>query len=142
MTTNTIKLDLSQVADKGLQEKVDKELEKVLENILDPNTKAEAKRKLTVNLTLSGNAERTIVQADIEVKSTLAPQNGVATTILVGRDYETGKIHANELKSGIPGQTYFDDNGDMRTDTGELIEKVEKQESSNIIDYNKKKAGN
>lgn len=29
----------------------------------------------------------------------------------------------------------------MRTDTGELIEKIEKQ-STNIIDYNKKKAGN
>ncbi|MCU6361283.1 hypothetical protein, partial [Enterobacter quasiroggenkampii] len=59
---------------------------------------------------------------------------------IVGRD-DAGKIHANELKSGIPGQTYFDDNGDMRTDTGELIENVE-QQNTNIIDYNKKKAGN
>lgn len=61
--------------------------------------------------------------------------------MIVGRDDE-GRIHANELKSGIPGQTYFDDNGDMRTDTGELIEKIEKEENNKIIDYNKKKAGN
>ena len=50
-------------------------------------------------------------------------------------------FRSNELKSGIPGQTYFDDNGDMRTDTGELVEEVE-QQNTNIIDYNKKKAGN
>jgi hypothetical protein len=30
----------------------------------------------------------------------------------------------------------------MRTDTGDLIEKVEQQEKSKIIDYNQKKAGN
>ena len=29
----------------------------------------------------------------------------------------------------------------MRTDTGELVEEVE-QQNTNIIDYNKKKAGN
>ena len=89
---------------------------------------------------MSTDDERTVVNTGIEVKSTLAPQKGVATTVIVGRD-DNGKIHANELKSGIPGQTYFDDNGDMRTDTGELIEKIEKQ-STNIIDYNKKKVGN
>ena len=34
----TIKLDLSALGDGGLQEKVDKEFEKVFDNILDPNT--------------------------------------------------------------------------------------------------------
>lgn len=86
---------------------------------------------------MSTDDERTVVKTGMEVKSTLAPQKGVATTVIVGRD-DAGKIHANELKSGIPGQTYFDDNGDMRTDTGELIEKVE-QQNTNIIDYNKRK---
>lgn len=140
MKDKTIKIDLSKIANTALQEKVDKELEKVLENILDLNTEAKATRKVTIILTMSTDDERTVVKTGMEVKSTLAPQKGVATTVIVGRD-DTGKIHANELKSGISGQTYFDDNGDMRTDTGELIEKVEKQ-STNIIDYNQKKAGN
>ena len=140
MKDKTIKIDLLKIANTALQEKVDKELEKVLENILDLNTEAKATRKVTIILTMSTDDERTVVKTGMEVKSTLAPQKGVATTVIVGRD-DTGKIHANELKSGIPGQTYFDDNGDMRTDTGELIEKVEKQ-STNIIDYNQKKAGN
>lgn len=140
MKDKTIKIDLSKIANTALQEKVDKELEKVLENILDLNTEAKATRKITIILTMSTDDERTVVKTGMEVKSTLAPQKGVATTVIVGRD-GTGKIHANELKSGIPGQTYFDDNGDMRTDTGELVEEVE-QQSTNIIDYNKKKAGN
>lgn len=141
MTDKTIKIDLSKIANTALQEKVDKELEKVLDNILDLNTKANAVRKLTITLAMSTDDERTVVTTSMEVKSTLAPQKGVATTVIVGRD-DTGRIHANELKSGIPGQTYFDDNGDMRTDTGELIEKIEKEENNKIIDYNKKKAGN
>nr|DAY99543.1 MAG TPA: hypothetical protein [Caudoviricetes sp.] len=140
MKDKTIKIDLSKIANTALQEKVDKELEKVLENILDLNTEAKTTRKITITLTMSTDDERTVVNTGIEVKSILAPQKGVATTVIVGRD-DTGKIHANELKSGIPGQAYFDDNGDMRTDTGELIEKIEKQ-STNIIEYNKKKAGN
>ena len=45
----------------------------------------------------------------MEVKSTLAPQKGVATTVIVGRD-DAGKIHANELKSGIPGKLTLNDN--------------------------------
>ena len=138
MKDKTIKIDLSKIANTALQEK--KELEKVLENILDLNTEAKATRKITITLTMSTDDERTVVKTGMEVKSTLAPQKGVATTVIVGRD-DTGKIHANELKSGIPGQTYFDGNGDMRTDTGELVEEVE-QQNTNIIDYNKKKAGN
>lgn len=141
MKDKTIKIDLSKIANTALQEKVDKELEKVLENILDLNTEAKATRKVTIILTMSTDDERTVVKTGMEVKSTLAPQKGVATTVIVGRD-DTGKIHANELKSGIPGQTYFDENRDMRTDTGDLIEKVEQQEKSKIIDYNQKKAGN
>lgn len=44
MKDKTIKIDLS---------KVDKELEKVLDNILDPNTEAKATRKVTITLMMS-----------------------------------------------------------------------------------------
>ena len=64
---------------------------------------APAKRKVTITLTMSANEERTVVDTIMEVKSKFAPQNGVATTILVGRDFDTGQVHANELKSTVPG---------------------------------------
>lgn len=143
MEKKLIGLDLSHIAEGGLQEKLDNELEKVFDNILDLNTEAKAKRKITIELIMSSNEERTVVDTTMTVKSKLAPQNGVATTILVGRDYDTGQVHANELKSTVPGQMYFDENGEILTDIGEPVEEIEKQQTKqDVIDFNKKKVGN
>lgn len=74
MDKKLIGLDLTHIADGGLQEKLDKELEKVFDNILDLNTDAKAKRKVTITLTMSANEERTVVDTTMEVKSKFAPQ--------------------------------------------------------------------
>ncbi|QJD61102.1 hypothetical protein [Streptococcus dysgalactiae] len=143
MEKKLIGLDLSHIAEGGLQEKLDNELEQVFDNILDLNTEAKAKRKITIELIMSSNEERTVVDTTMTVKSKLAPQNGVATTILVGRDYDTGQVHANELKSTVPGQMYFDENGEILTDIGQPVEEIEQQPTKpDIIDFNKKKVGN
>lgn len=143
MEKKLIGLDLSHIAEGGLQEKLDNELEQVFDNILDLNTEAKAKRKITITLTMSSNEERTVVDTIMEVKYKLAPQNGVATTILVGRDYDTGQVHANELKSTVPGQMYFDENGEILTDIGQPVEEIEQQQTKqDVIDFNKKKVGN
>ncbi|WP_436801860.1 hypothetical protein [Streptococcus dysgalactiae] len=143
MEKKLIGLDLSHIAEGGLQEKLDSELEQVFDNILDLNTEAKTKRKITITLTMSSNEERTVVDTIMEVKSKLAPQNGVATTILVGRDYDTGQVHANELKSTVPGQMYFDENGEILTDIGQPVEEIEQQQTKqDVIDFNKKKVGN
>ena len=71
MKDKTIKIDLSKIANTALQEKVDKELEKVLDNILDPNTEAKATRKVIITLTMSTDDARTGVKTGLEVKSTL-----------------------------------------------------------------------
>lgn len=137
----TIKLDLSAIGEGGLQEKVDKELEKVFDNILDPNTDTKATRKLIITLTMKPDDTRQTVATGMEVKSTLAPQTGVATTVLVGQ--KDGKVYANELKSSIPGQMYFDEKGEVRTDIGQPVEELEKGINEDVIDFNnKKKVGN
>lgn len=141
MDKKLIGLDLSHIAEGGLQEKLDNELEKVFDNILDLNTEPKAKRKITITLTMSSNEERTVVDTVMDVKSKLAPQSGVATTILVGRDYDTGQLHANELKSSIPGQMYFDENGEIRTDIGQPVAEVEQSTDTDVIDFNTKKVG-
>ncbi|MDI5952704.1 hypothetical protein QLV94_03225 [Streptococcus equi subsp. zooepidemicus] len=133
----TIKLDLSAIGEGGLQEKVDKELEKVFDNILDPNTDVKTARKLTITLTMKADDTRQTVSTAMEVKSTLAPQKGVATTVLVGQ--KDGKVYANELKSAMPGQIYFDDQAVVRTDIGQPVEELEKGINEDVIDFNKKK---
>ena len=97
----TIKLDLSALGDGGLQEKVDKEFEKVFDNILDPNTDDKVVRKLVITLTIKADDSREVISISMDVKSTLAPQTGVATTVLVGK--KDGKTYANVLKSNMPG---------------------------------------
>ncbi|HFI0351922.1 TPA: hypothetical protein ACGOZT_000041 [Streptococcus suis] len=141
MAKNIIGLDLSSIADGGLQEKLNNELARVIENILDPNTDPTVKREVSIKLVLKPNDQRNSVDTIMEVKSKLAPQVKLSTTILVGQNYETGEIHANELLSAMPGQTFFDNDAVLRTDTGQPIDEVEKEEKPTIIDF-KKKVGN
>ncbi|WNO82467.1 hypothetical protein RMQ61_10485 [Streptococcus suis] len=141
MAKNIIGLDLSSIADGGLQEKLNNELARVIENILDPNTDPTVKREVSIKLVLKPNDQRNSVDTIMEVKSKLAPQVKLSTTILVGQNYETGEIHANELLSAMPGQTFFDNDAVLRTDTGQPIDEIEKEDNPAIIDF-KKKAGN
>lgn len=147
-----INFNLSEIAEGAVQAKFAKEVERVCENILDPNTDAGKKRKITLTLTYVPNDQRNSVDVGVEAKSTLAPQVGTSTTMLLGRDMNTGFIAANELKSNVPGQTYIDmEDGKPKTDVGEPVDEVEsKQEEKkdseqpdnkkNIIDLQKNKA--
>lgn len=137
MGSKSIQLDLSAIGEGGLQEKVDKELEKVFDNILDPNTDSKTARKLIITLTMKPDDTRQTVSTSMEVKSTLAPQLGIATTVLVGQ--KEGKVYANELKSAMPGQMYFDDAAQLRTDIGQPVEEIEKGINEDVIDFNQKK---
>lgn len=123
------------------KKKLIKNLKKVIVNILDPNTETKTARKLVITLTMKSDDTRQTVSTTMEVKSTLAPQKAIATTVLVGQD--DNQVYANELKSSMPGQTYFDDKAILRTDVGEPIEDIEKGINNDVIDFNKqKKAGN
>ncbi|HEL1697496.1 TPA: hypothetical protein TXS28_000213 [Streptococcus suis] len=141
MAKNIIGLDLSSIADGGLQEKLNNELARVIENILDPNTDPTVKQEVSIKLVLKPNDQRNSVDTIMEVKSKLATQVKLSTTILVGQNYETGEIHANELLSAMPGQTFFDNDAVLRTDTGQPIDEIEKEDNPAIIDF-KKKVGN
>ena len=131
-----INFDLSEIADGGVQVKLNRALRQVADNILDPNTDPTKKRKVQLNITLAPNEKRDASDVTVEVKTTLAPEVGVPTTMLLGRDIN-GKVHVNELKSGVKGQTYIDEQGDVRTDTGEKVEDIEKK--SKIIDLQEKR---
>lgn len=133
---SNINLNISTLANGGVQEKINRELEKVFENIQDPNTKANEKRKLTITLTFSPNENRDAIQTDVNIKPSFASQTDVITTVLVDKDWKTGTLFANELKSSVPGQTYFDDEGFLKTDIGEKVETLEQE---TVVDFKKRK---
>lgn len=134
----TINFDLSEVADGGVQVKLNRALKQVADNILDPNTDATKKRKVQINISIAPNEKRDASDVMVEVKTTLAPEVGIPTTMLLGRDIK-GEVHVNELKSGVKGQEYIDTNtGEIKTDTGESVDEVEKKEQHKVIDLQRK----
>lgn len=147
MSNKEINFNLSDISEGAVQEKWNKEMERVAANIIYPNTDAKKKRKITLTMTLAPNKDRTVIDVDTEVKSSLAPQVPVSTTMMTGRDLNTGEIAVNELKSGTPGQTYIDpDDGKVKTDTGQPVDEVEQADpnasapskGADIIDYQKR----
>lgn len=135
MSHKNIDLPLSRLANGAIQEKLDYELNKIFDNIHDPNTEATDKRTVTIKLDFKPDDNRQTVSVESNFTTKLANVTGVATTVLTGKDLSTGKVQAKELKSNMPGQTYFDDNAEQKTDVGEPVDVIEKeQQRKNIID--------
>lgn len=137
-----IDLQLSELGNGAVQEKLDGELKKVFANIHDPNTAATAKRAVTIKLEFKPDETRKVISLSSDFTTKLAPVEGVSTTVLTGKDLGSGKIEAHELKSEVPGQTYIDtDTGQAKTDIGQPIDVIEKEEEkqNQIIDLQKKR---
>lgn len=116
----------------AMAEKLNAELQNVLNNIADPNTDHKKARKVQMTMTLKANENRGLATVVVDVKSTLAPSKGVETQMLIDFDV-TGNVVGAELKSGVPGQTYFDGN-EVRTDKGEPIE-PEVKPSGKVVNF-------
>lgn len=123
------KLDPSRLADGAVSERLELEMQRVLENVADPNTPWKKKRKIQLTITIDPNEKRELATVTIDAKTTLAPANAIPATIMIGTDGE-GTIVGKELLSGEPGQTYMDDQGRHRSDVGEEI-KPESNETGN-----------
>ena len=116
-----------------LTEIVNMDLEKIVENILDPNTSETKKRKLTINISFSPNSGRDLVDVDITTKTILAPVEGVNTKIVIGKDLKTGKVAMEEWNKQIPGQMVLQG---VDTETGEILEPVETE--NKVLDLRKR----
>lgn len=57
----------------AFEERVDYEMDKVIQNILDPNTKATAKRKITLTIELTPDDERRTIGVSVTAKSRSQP---------------------------------------------------------------------
>lgn len=140
--TKEIDLQLSELANGAIQEKLNGELEKVFANIHDPNTSATAKRCVTIKLEFKPDENRQVVTVSSDFSVKVAPVEGVSTTVLTGKDIATGKVEAHELKSVAPGQTYIDtEDGKVKTDVGVPIDVIEKEQAKQqqIIDLQQKR---
>lgn len=91
----------------AFEERVDYEMDKVIQNILDRNTKATAKRKITLTIELIPDDERRTIGVSVTAKSTLAATNPVATALYVTSD-GNGELVVAEMVPQVPGQMNMD----------------------------------
>lgn len=102
------KKSLIQMARGAFLEIFDAEMSKVLDNILDPNTKATGKRKLTVEFVFVPDDNRQTIGVSFQCKPKLEPINPAVTSLYVTGEAGTGEVTAVELVPNIPGQTSLD----------------------------------
>ena len=81
---------------------------RVLENILDPNTKATAKRKITVGLELVPSADRKTITVLTTAKAALVPTDPVTTSLFITSAPNTGEMVVAEMVPQVPGQIFMD----------------------------------
>ena len=136
-------INLEQFAGGKLSVQLNKALEKITENVQDPNTDAQKVRKINVSISFRPNDERNFVSTTVETKLSLAPELGATTALSMGRDLRTGEVEAIEIFNQIPGQMSVNDVIDQEEeepqkafdpDTGEIYEP-----SNKVIDLRKAK---
>lgn len=88
-----------QMARGAILERTDYEMYRILENILDANTSATAKRELTLKLTLKPDDDRQTITVSCTASSKLAPTNPVVTSL-----YVADEDNVVEMVPQIPGQ--------------------------------------
>lgn len=100
---NNQKSSLLQMAKGAIQERVDYEVSRVVDNILDMNTEAKVKRKVTLTIEMVPDEDRRVVKIAASAKSTLAPVVPVGTSLVVTAD-SNGEMVLAEIVPQVPGQ--------------------------------------
>lgn len=104
---NNIKNSILDMATGAIKERVDYDVAKVIGNILDPNTKAQAKRKITLTIEFAPDEDRKKIAISVTSKATLCPTNPVSTALafVPNRD---GEAQLVEMVPQVPGQMALD----------------------------------
>ncbi len=102
-------VDLNSIGGGGLQSRFNREMEKVVKNMKDPNTSYKETRKIVITLAFRQDEERNTAVCTCDVQSKLAKTKSFDTNFGIGRDLKTDKYIAKEYGTQIPGQMGFED---------------------------------
>lgn len=125
-------VDLNTLAGGALLERIGIELQKMADNIADPNTKAEAVRSVTVEIKVKPDETRTVALSEINVKSKLAASRGIPTKFIVDQD-NNGRAVIAELVSGAKDQLMIGDSGEILDDRGRKTEEL--ASGKNVVNF-------
>lgn len=95
-----IKLTVENLYGGGAVERFHTELEKVIANIVDPNTPAKKPRKVKLEMVIKPNEQRNMAEVLVTTACTLQSPEPLETSIYIGADPRTGEIGAQEMTPG------------------------------------------
>ena len=133
------RLTLATLCGGAIQEKVDRALKAVAENLLDPNVVYAKKRSINLKITFKpSDTDPEDVEVETIVTMALAPEVGVTTNLFVSKDLESGKVTVMEHRRGeIKGQLDFSDVGLLDEEHAE----EEHQAENEVIDFRTRREG-
>ncbi len=97
------KKSIIDMAQGAVVERIDYEMSRMIDNIIDPNTDPKKKRTLTIKIDITPDAERQNLRTDISVSAKLQPTNPIPVPLYLTTD-TNGEITAIEMTPQIPGQ--------------------------------------
>lgn len=135
-----MKADLKEMLGGAVQAKFAHSFEKVMENLLDPNTPYKDKREINIKMKFVQNEMRDNVLVEVNVTEKLASQGGLATQFEIGKDLRTGKIYAEEYGKQLKGQfamdmTELDPAPNVNRETGEILDNASDEKT--VVDFRK-----
>lgn len=101
-------LSLNDIAGGALQEKVNEAMNRVLENMQDPNTPWKVKRNISIKIGFTQNEERDDTAVELSIDTKLAPVSPIVTRMSIGTDLRTGQVYAEEYGKQVRGQMSLD----------------------------------
>lgn len=98
---------LDDLMDGGVAEQFNTELNKVWDNIYDPNTDPSKVRAVVMTVKIKPNERRDACEMRVSVQSKLAPQVDLSQTVMLQLNGD-GSVTATERTDQIPGQIDID----------------------------------
>lgn len=99
-----MKKSILEMANGGFLEQVNYKVADVIDNILDPNTKATGKRKIMITMEITPDDSRMNFSVRFSTKLALVPVNELTTSMHIFVENDTGEIQVVENIPQIPGQ--------------------------------------
>lgn len=112
------KLDLNKFAGGVLQEKFNRALNEVVQNMQDPNTSFKNKRGITISIGFTQNEQRDDAKITVSVLTKTSPVLPIETALYMGKDLDTGEIEIREYGKQIAGQMTISDISETEEESG------------------------